>query len=130
MGLDLVTRPARDQHARPCILNVEVRTKSWLEIDGRFAIGPHGFELLSAIQRHHSLARAADAVGWSYRHAWDYICQAEKGFGTSLVSVRAGKGPARGMTLSPFGRDVLRLRRTLRETSRCMRLKRHEKHHS
>jgi hypothetical protein len=22
-----------------------VRTKSWLEIDGRFAIGPHGFEL-------------------------------------------------------------------------------------
>jgi molybdate transport system regulatory protein len=123
MGLDLVTRSSRDQHARPCILNVQVRTKSWLEIDGRFAIGPHGFELLSAIQRHHSLARAADAVGWSYRHAWDYIRQAEKVFGAPMVSTRAGKGQARGSALTPLGRDVLRLGATLQERSRGIRLK-------
>jgi molybdate transport system regulatory protein len=91
-----------------------VRTKSWLEIDGRFAIGPHGFELLSAVHQHHSLARAADAVGWSYRHAWDYIRQAEKVFGAPMVSTRAGKGQARGSALTPLGRDVLRL-----EERRC-----------
>jgi molybdate transport system regulatory protein len=123
MGLDLVTRFSRDQHARPCILNVQVRTKSWLEIDGRFAIGPHGFELLSAIQRHHSLARAADAMGWSYRHAWDYIRQAEKVFGAPMMSTRAGKGQARGSALTPLGRDVLRLGATLQERSRGIRLK-------
>ena len=123
MGLDLVTRSARDQHARPCILNVQVRTKSWLEIDGRFAIGPYGFELLSAIQQHHSLARAADAVGWSYRHAWDYLRQAEKVFGAPMVSTRAGKGHARGSTLTPLGRDVLRLGATLQEQSRGIRLR-------
>jgi molybdate transport system regulatory protein len=123
MGLDLVTRSARDQHARPCILNVQVRTKSWLEIDGRFAMGPHGFELLTAIQRHHSLTRAARAVGWSYRHAWDYIRQAEKAFGAPMVSTRAGKGQARGSALTPLGRDVLRLGATLRQRSRGIRLK-------
>ena len=123
MGLDLVTRPSCDQHARPCILNVQVRTKSWLEIDGRFAIGPHGFELLSAIQRYHSLTRAAGAVGWSYRHAWDYIRRAEKVFGAPLVSTRAGKGQARGSALTPLGRDVLRLEVTLQERSRGIRLK-------
>ena len=123
MGVDLAIRSARDQHAPPCILDVQVRTKSWLEIDGRFAIGPHGFELLSAIQRHHSLTRAASAVGWSYRHAWDYIRQAEKVFGAPIVSTRAGKGQARGSALTPLGRDVLGLGATLQERSRGIRLK-------
>lgn len=123
MGFDLVTRSARDQHARPCILDVQVRTKSWLEIDGRFAIGPHGFELLSAVQRHQSLTHAARAVGWSYRHAWDYIRRAEQAFGSPLVNTRAGKGQARGTVLSPLGRDILSLEGTLRGKSRAIRLK-------
>lgn len=123
MGLDLAIPSTRDQHARPCILDVQVRTKSWLEIDGRFAIGPHGFELLSAVGRDHSLARAARAVGWSYRHAWDYIRRAEEAFGSPLVHTRAGKGKARGSALTPMGRDILRLRTTLLERSRAIRLK-------
>jgi molybdate transport system regulatory protein len=123
MALDLATRAIRDQHARPCILDAQVRTKSWLEINGRFAIGPHGFELLSAIERYQSLTRAARAVGWSYRHAWDYIRQAEKVFGEPLVSTVPGKGQARGSNLTRRGRDVLRLGATLRQTSRQIRLK-------
>ena len=98
-------------------------TKSWLEIDGHFAIGPHGFELLFAIQRHDSITRAAGAIGWSYRRAWDYIRQAEKVFGAPLVSTRAGKGQARGSTLTPLGLEVLLLRATLQERSRGITLK-------
>lgn len=109
MRHDLASQAMRDQHAPPCIVDVQVRTKCWLEIDGRFAIGQHGFELLGAIERHRSLAGAARAVGWSYRHAWDYIRHAEKVFGSPLVKLRSGKGRARGMVLSSFGRDVLRL---------------------
>jgi len=122
MALDLVTRPPRDQHAPPCTVNVHVRTKSWLEIDGRFALGPHGFELLRAIEQHRSLAAAARALGWSYRHAWDYIRRAEDAFGSSLVRVRVGKGRARGMTLSRFGRDVLHLGERLSVRSRSITL--------
>ena len=123
MGLDLVTGTKRDQHAQPCNIDVRVHTKSWVEVDGRFAIGPHGFELLSAIQENQSLTNAARAVGWSYRHAWDYIRQAEKAFGAPLVSTRAGKGQARGSTLTPLGRDILRLGATLPERSRRIRLR-------
>ena len=123
MDLDLVTRSARDQHARPCILDVQVRTKSWLEIDGRFAIGPHGFDLLLAIQRSYSLTSAARAIGWSYRRAWDYVRQAEKVFGAPLVSTRAGKGQARGSTLTPLGLEVLRVGVTLQERSRGIKVK-------
>ncbi|ODS53476.1 MAG: hypothetical protein ABS36_12595 [Acidobacteria bacterium SCN 69-37] len=112
----------RDQHAPSCNVNVQVLTKSWLEIDGQFALGPHGFELLRAIGQHRSLAAAARAVGWSYRHAWDYIRQAEAVFGSRLVTPRAGKGRARGMMLSPFGRDVLCLGQRLRGRTRVVRL--------
>ncbi len=122
MRLDLRTRQAGDQHARPCILDVQVHTKSWLEVNGRFAIGHHGFELLRAIQRRRSLTHAARDVGWSYRHAWDYIRHSERTFGYSLVTVRVGKGRARGMVLSPFGREVVRFGTRLRVPRRAATL--------
>jgi molybdate transport system regulatory protein len=92
-------------------------------LTGAFALGPHGFELLRAIDQHRSLAAAAYAVGWSYRHAWDYLRQAETLFGTRLVSVRAGKGQARGMELTPFGRDVRRVGGSLGAKTRAITLK-------
>lgn len=123
MRTDLGSEVTRDQHAPPCIVDVQVRTKCWLEIDGRFAIGQHGFELLGAIERQRSLAGAARAVGWSYRHAWDYIHQAEEVFGSRLVALQSGKGRARGMVLSPFGRDVLRLGGNLSVETRAVALR-------
>ena len=122
MKRHLDTRLIGDQHAQPCIVDVQVRTKCWLEINGNFAIGEHGFELLRAIRRHRSLASAALAIGWSYRHAWDYVRRAEAVFGSRLVTLRAGKGRARGMALSPFGRDVLRLGGRLRVPPRALTL--------
>jgi len=122
MARDLVTQTTGDQHAQPCIVDVQVRTKSWLEIDGRFAIGQHGFDLLQAIERERSLAAAARAVGWSYRHAWDYLREAENVFRCRLVNLRTGKGRSRGMVLSPLGRDVLRLGASLRVRTRTIAL--------
>jgi molybdate transport system regulatory protein len=104
------------------MIDVQVRTKCWLEIDRRFAIGQHGFELLRAIRRHRSLAGAARALGWSYRHAWDYLRRAEHAFDSPLVVVRAGKGRVRGMELSALGRDVVRLGRSLRIPTRDLTL--------
>ncbi len=49
---------------------VTLRMKHWLEVDGRFAIGDGGVELLRAISAQGTLAKAACEVGWSYRHAW------------------------------------------------------------
>jgi molybdate transport system regulatory protein len=83
----------------------------------------HGFELLLAIQRNYSLTRAARAIGWSYRRAWDYVRQAEKVFGAPLVGTRVGKGQARGSTLTPLGFEVLRVGAMLQERSRGIKLK-------
>ncbi len=105
------------------MIEVQVQTKCWLEVEGQFAIGQHGFELLRAIDRHRSLAGAARAVGWSYRHAWDYVRDAESVFGLRLVTLRPGKGQARGMVLSAFGRDVLRLGSRISVETRAAKLR-------
>jgi molybdate transport system regulatory protein len=100
-----------------------VCTKRWLEVDGKFAIGEHGFELLAAVERSGSLAEAARVVGWSYRHAWGYVRGAEKTLGGALLVQRAGKGPARGARLSELGRTVLRTGSRLTIQRRTLALK-------
>ena len=87
---------------------VTLRTKHWLEVDGRFAIGDGGVELLRAISTHGTLGKAACEVGWSYRHAWGYIRRAEETLGTRLTKGRSGKGTARGLELTATARRLLR----------------------
>lgn len=91
------------QHVYANIARARARTKVWLELDGGFVIGEGGLDLLSAIAVHHSLRRAAQDVGWSYRHAWGYLRKAERALGGSLTRPLHGKGPARGMALSIAG---------------------------
>ena len=87
---------------------VTLRIKHWLEVDGRFAIGDGGVELLRAIATHGTLAKAAREVGWSYRHAWGYIRRAESALGIRLTEARSGKGTARGLELTAAARRLLR----------------------
>ena len=87
---------------------VTLRMKHWLEVDGRFAIGDGGVDLLRAIAAHGTLAKAACEVGWSYRHAWGYIRRAEEALGTELTEARPGKGTARGLELTAAARRLLR----------------------
>ena len=91
----------------PGLPAIECRTKLWFEVDGRFAIGEGGFELLRAIRQRGSLAEAAKQVGWSYRHAWGYLRRAEQTLHSPLTSRRAGKGKQRGVDLTPAGVALL-----------------------
>jgi molybdate transport system regulatory protein len=92
---------------RPATDRAAVRTKVWLEIDGRFVLGDGGLRLLLGIVEHGSLVQAAHAIGWSYRHAWGYLRRAEAAAGAPLAAPRPGKGRARGTDLTDTGRRLL-----------------------
>ena len=79
-----------DQQARPD-MSLEPKTKVWLELQGRFVMGDGGLHLLRAIRERSSLTLAARDVGWSYRHAWEYIRRAERVLGSPLTQPVAGK---------------------------------------
>jgi molybdate transport system regulatory protein len=97
----------RRQPVRPCIGTLTLRRKLWIELDGRFAIGEGGAELLREVDRQGSLAAAARRVGWSYRHAWGYLRRAESVLGVSLVATKPGKGSGRGTVITGAARDVV-----------------------
>ena len=88
-------------------VTLTLRRKHWLELDGQFAIGEGGAELLRGVDVRGSLTEAARHVGWSYRHAWGYIRRAEAVLGIALVSIRAGKGSARGTSVTDAAREII-----------------------
>jgi molybdate transport repressor ModE-like protein len=61
------------------------------------------FDLLSALQRHGSISRAAQAQGQSYRHMWGSLKQWEAVLGTPLVLWAKG----RHARLTPFAQRLL-----------------------
>jgi molybdate transport system regulatory protein len=84
-----------------------IKTKVWMERDNRFVVGDGGLKLLLGVLEHGSLLGAAKEIGWSYRHAWGYLKQAEAALGSPLTTPRPGKGASRGMALTETGRLVL-----------------------
>jgi len=90
----------------PNINGLSVRTKVWLERDGRFVIGEGGLDLLEAIVASGSLRAAARCIGWSYRHAWGYLRNAERLIGIRLTQPVPGKGRARGTDLTESGQAL------------------------
>ena len=63
--------------------------------------------LLAAIERYGSLQRAARELALSYRHAWGLVTNSTHMLGAALVKLERG----RGATLTPLGKELLRLDR-------------------
>ncbi|GEK71642.1 MULTISPECIES: substrate-binding domain-containing protein [Halomonas] len=66
-------------------------------------LDPKLFGLLEAVHRHGKLTQAAEAVGISYRHAWNLLNKWGEFFGIALVDLERGKGAR----LSPLGEKLL-----------------------
>lgn len=109
--MDATQRGGPRQNDQPCPIPLQVRTKVWVERDGAFVIGDGGLELLQEIDARGSLLAAARQIGWSYRHAWQYLRRAEHAYGSRLVTPRPGKGLRRGTELTVEGRGLLALLR-------------------
>jgi molybdate transport system regulatory protein len=70
--------------------------------------GEWGAVLLEAVRDRGSLRQAAAAVGWSYRHAWDYVQRMENALGLRLVIGQAGR-PREGSRLTREGDELVKV---------------------
>ena len=78
--------------------------KIWLEVNGKPLIGKGGIEILRAIDREGSIAKAAKSLGMSYRYVWGYLSKIEKVFGEPVVKTRVGGVKGGGAELTKTGR--------------------------
>ena len=105
---NLAKKPAApDTRGATALPETAVKTKVWIEHDGRFVVGDGGLRLLLGILEHGSLLAAARQIRWSYRHAWGYLRRAEAALGIPLTEPRPGKGASRGTALTEAGRLVI-----------------------
>lgn len=85
----------------------------WLHRRGQNFLGPKRLELLEKIQEYGSLSRAANAVGMSYKAAWDMIDKLNQLSPLPLVLSNRGGKEKGGTQLTAFAQQLVAEFRTL-----------------
>ncbi len=86
---------------------LDIRSKIWIEVDGKPVFGRGRRFLLEAIDRHGSINQAAKEINISYRKAWSYLKAMEKRLGIKLVERHAGGRNGGGAFLTGEARTFL-----------------------
>jgi molybdate transport system regulatory protein len=87
---------------------MRVRSKVWLEKDGRLCFGAGKAGILRAVEETGSLSEAARKLEMSYRHAWTSIRAAEERLGRPLLVRRRGGKEKGGASLTGYAKELLR----------------------
>lgn len=88
-------------------MNLEVRSKCWVEADGELVLSDWRVDLLEAVDELGSLAAAAERLDVAYRVAWGKIKEIEKRLGYPLLEGHSGGSGGGGTRLTPAGRDLI-----------------------
>jgi len=72
------------------------------------SVGPGKIDLLAAIDAEGSLSAAARHIGMSYRRAWLLLDSLNRSFDKPVTTASVGGRGGGGVTLTPFGRDLVR----------------------
>ncbi len=89
-------------------MDIKIKSKLWIEIDGKPVFGSGRRSLLEAIDKYGSLNSAARQVNISYRKAWGYIKAMEERFGFKLIERRTGGRNGGGAALTEEAREFMR----------------------
>jgi molybdate transport system regulatory protein len=100
---------ARADHATGPV----VRSRAWLEWDGRSLLGKGQLELLAQIEEQGSISAAGREMGVSYRLAWAWLEEMRAAAGRPLIQTTTGGKGGGGATLTDLGRALLEAARLL-----------------
>ncbi len=84
-------------------------------------MGPGKADLLDAIAREGSISGAARELGMSYRRAWLLVDAMNRCWREALVETSPGGSARGGARITPYGRGILQLYRSLQEESLALR---------
>lgn len=85
-----------------------IRSKLWLEIEGRPVIGEGRLSMLEAIDRHRSMLEASRETGISYRRMRGAIRDMERVIGCALVATYRGGAAGGRSELTPTALALLK----------------------
>jgi molybdate transport system regulatory protein len=85
----------------------EVRSKVWVEKDGKVALSSWRIELLSKVEEAGSLTAACERMRVPYRTAWYKLREMEDQVGMKLLETQSGGADGGGSALTPEARDLV-----------------------
>jgi molybdate transport system regulatory protein len=94
---------------------MEIKSKLWIEVDGKPVFGRGRRFLLEAIDKYGSINQAAKEINISYRKAWGYIKAMEERLGFKLIERRTGGRNGGGAILTDHAREFLKKYEALEE---------------
>ena len=102
----------------------QIRSKIWLEIDGKPFLGDGRYRILSAIHQHGSINAASRELGMSYRKVWAQLHAMEETAPFSLLEKRTGGRDGGATHLTPDALNLLEKFEAIRakvnaEADRC-----------
>lgn len=103
--------------AAASVLKIKLQIYAGEEI----AMGPGKADLLDAIASEGSISAAARQLDMSYRRAWLLVDAMNRCWKEPLVETAPGGSARGGARLTPYGRGILQLYRTLQEESGSLR---------
>jgi len=90
------------------MMDIKIKSKLWLEINGEPVFGRGRRFLLEAIDKHGSINQAAKEINISYRKAWGYIKAMEERLNIKLIERHTGGKNGGGATLTENARNFLK----------------------
>jgi molybdate transport system regulatory protein len=87
--------------------DISIRSKIWLEVNGRPFLGGGRLRLLRAIAETGSINAASQQLGISYRKAWSQLQEMEK-HGIPLVKREKGGSGGGRSVITPQARKLLK----------------------
>lgn len=87
---------------------MRIRSKIWLEKDGRPVFGIGKLKLLREVEREGSISKAAKKLNISFRRAWSHLDSAEKNFGIRFLEKRKGGKGGGSSTLTQEAKILLK----------------------
>ncbi len=90
------------------VMDLKIKSKFWIEVEGKPVFGRGRKYLLEAIDRQGSINRAATEMNMSYRKAWGYLNAMEERLGVKLIERQTGGKDGGGASLTENARKILK----------------------
>ena len=88
-------------------MNMKVKSKVWLDKDGKLVFGTGNASIIKAVSETGSLNRAAKKLNMSCRHVWSCIKSVEKRIGQPLLIKTKGGKDGGGAVLTDKAKMLL-----------------------
>ena len=88
-------------------MEYKIKSRLWIEADGKILLGEGRVKLLKAIEETGSLSKASKSIGMSYKKAWSLIDKVNSRAEQPVIATAVGGSKGGGTTLTDYGRSLI-----------------------